>query len=76
MAAVGHEVLARNKNKRVLFLTSEEFTNEMINAVRFDKITNFHTRYRGLMSCSWTTFNSFRQGRDPGGVFVHGYESA
>jgi len=48
MVAVGHEVLTRAKSKRVLFVTSEEFTNEMINAIRFDGMDDFRNRYRML----------------------------
>jgi chromosomal replication initiator protein len=48
MVAVGHEVLTRDESKRVLFVTAEEFTNEMINAIRFDKIADFHQRYYSL----------------------------
>jgi chromosomal replication initiator protein len=46
--AIAHEILSRNYRKRVLFKCSEEFTNEMINAIRFDKIDDFRNRYRML----------------------------
>ncbi len=46
MSAVGYEVLSKNHTKRVSFSTSEEFTNEMINAIRFDKMTDFRNKYR------------------------------
>ncbi len=46
MSAVGFEVLSRDKTKKVSFTTSEEFTNEMINAIRFDRMVDFRTKYR------------------------------
>lgn len=46
MSAVGYEVLSKNHKKKVSFSTSEEFTNEMINAIRFDKMTDFRNKYR------------------------------
>lgn len=46
MSAIGYEVLSRNKKKRVSFATSEEFTNEMINAIRYGKMEEFRNKYR------------------------------
>ncbi len=48
MSAVGYEVLSKNHTKRVSFSTSEEFTNEMINAIRFDKMADFRNKYRNV----------------------------
>ena len=48
MSAVGYEVLSKNHKKKVSFSTSEEFTNEMINAIRFDKMTDFRNKYRSV----------------------------
>ena len=44
--AVGHCVLANTPNKRVLYITAEDFTNEMISALRQKRIEEFKTRYR------------------------------
>ncbi len=46
MSSVGYEVLSRDKTKKVSFTTSEEFTNEMINAIRFDRMADFRAKYR------------------------------
>lgn len=46
ITAIGHEVLSRDKSKKVSFATSEEFTNEMINAIRFGKMAEFRNKYR------------------------------
>lgn len=46
MQAVGHELLRRNPNSRVIYLTCEKFTNEFIDAVRKGDIEKFRRRYR------------------------------
>jgi len=46
MSAVGYAVLSRDKSKGICFSTSEEFTNEMINAIRYDKMADFRNKYR------------------------------
>ncbi len=48
MSAVGYEVLSRDHNKKVSFVSSEEFTNEMISAIRFDRMVDFRNKYRNL----------------------------
>lgn len=45
MQAVGHEALAQNKDRRVVYVTSERFTNEFIQAVSHgggEKFKNFY----------------------------------
>jgi chromosomal replication initiator protein len=46
MSSVGYEVLSRDKSRKVSFTTSEEFTNEMINAIRYDRMADFRAKYR------------------------------
>lgn len=46
MSAIGYAVLSKDTSKKIAFVTSEEFTNEMINAIRYDKTTEFRNRYR------------------------------
>jgi chromosomal replication initiator protein len=48
MSAIGYRALKADKKTRLCFITSEEFTNEMINAIRFDKMTDFREKYRKL----------------------------
>jgi len=48
MSAVGYNVLSREKARKISFVTSEEFTNEMINAIRFDHMVDFRNKYRNL----------------------------
>lgn len=48
MSAIGYEVLSKDKKRKVSCTTSEEFTNEMINAIRFDRMADFRNKYRGV----------------------------
>ena len=46
MHAVGHYVLRHDSRMRLTYISSERFMNEMINAVRFDRVLDFRERYR------------------------------
>jgi chromosomal replication initiator protein len=46
MQAIGHLVKSRNPLASVSYVSGEKFTNEMINSVRYDKMTGFRDRYR------------------------------
>jgi chromosomal replication initiator protein len=48
MSAIGYGTLTRDKKRKVSFSTSEEFTNEMINALRYDKMQEFRNKYRNV----------------------------
>ena len=48
MHAVGHYVLQHNPGYRLTYISSERFMNEMINAVRYDRILEFRERYRSV----------------------------
>lgn len=48
MHAIGHYILARNPKAKVLYVTSEKFTNELINSIRDDKNVEFRNRYRNI----------------------------
>lgn len=48
MHAIGHYVLANQSNCRVVYVTSEKFTNELINAIRDDTTVDFRNRYRSI----------------------------
>jgi chromosomal replication initiator protein len=48
MMAIGHLVKARNALASVSYVSGEKFTNEMINSVRYDKMTGFRDRYRSV----------------------------
>ncbi|MGH9367752.1 MAG: chromosomal replication initiator protein DnaA [Thermoanaerobaculia bacterium] len=48
MHAIAHEVLRRSPESRVAYLAAERFLNELINALRFEKMHEFKRRYREL----------------------------
>jgi chromosomal replication initiator protein len=46
MHAIGQYVLQHGRNLKLTYISSERFMNEMINAVRFDRVLDFRERYR------------------------------
>jgi chromosomal replication initiator protein len=46
--AIGHYARNVYTGARVRYVSSEEFTNEFINAIRDDKVASFHRRYRDV----------------------------
>jgi chromosomal replication initiator protein len=48
MHAIGNQVLARFPRKRVVYATSEKFTNEFITSIQQGKIDEFRARYRKI----------------------------
>ncbi len=48
MHAIGHFVLSQNPALKVLYVSSEKFTNELINAIRDDKNEEFRYKYRNI----------------------------
>jgi chromosomal replication initiator protein len=46
MHAVGQYVLQHDRNLKLTYISSERFMNEMINAVRYDRVIDFRERYR------------------------------
>ncbi len=46
--AIAHEILLRAPGTRVLYLSAERFLNELINALRFERMHEFKRRYREL----------------------------
>ena len=48
MHAIGHYVLQHDRNLKLTYISSERFMNEMINAVRYDRILDFRERYRSV----------------------------
>ncbi|WP_035293156.1 chromosomal replication initiator protein DnaA [Clostridium sp. KNHs214] len=48
MHAIGHYVLENNPNSKVVYVTSEKFTNELINSIKDDKNVEFRNKYRNV----------------------------
>ncbi len=48
MHAIGHYVLQNNTSAKVVYVSSEKFTNELINAIRDDKNEEFRNKYRSV----------------------------
>lgn len=48
MHAIGHYVLKNNSNAKVVYVSSEKFTNELINAIRDDRNEEFRNKYRNV----------------------------
>jgi chromosomal replication initiator protein len=46
MQAVGHQILRRKPHLRVLYVTSEQFTNEFIGAIQHGELARFRKHYR------------------------------
>ena len=46
MHAIGHAVLQTHKRRRVAYVTSENFMNEMITSIQEGRMHDFRTRYR------------------------------
>jgi len=48
MHAIGQYVLQHDPSLKLTYISSERFMNEMINAVRYDRILDFRERYRSV----------------------------
>ena len=48
MYAIGNEILFNNKNTKVLYVTSEKFTNEFIDALKSASTEKFRQKYRNI----------------------------
>lgn len=48
MHAIGHYILQNHPNAKVVYVSSEKFTNELINAIKDDKNEEFRTKYRSV----------------------------
>ena len=48
MHAIGHYILQNNPNSKVVYVSSEKFTNELINSIKDDKNEEFRQKYRNV----------------------------
>ncbi|ACA55902.1 chromosomal replication initiator protein DnaA [Clostridium botulinum] len=48
MHAIGHYILHNNPKSQVVYVSSEKFTNELINSIKDDKNVEFRNKYRNI----------------------------
>lgn len=48
MHAIGHYIQNQNKKAKVMYVSSETFTNELINSIRDDRNVEFRNKYRTI----------------------------
>ncbi|MDQ0158389.1 chromosomal replication initiator protein DnaA [Alkalibacillus salilacus] len=48
MHAIGHYVIEHNPDAKVVYLSSEKFTNEFINSIRDNRTIDFRNKYRNV----------------------------
>jgi chromosomal replication initiator protein len=48
MQAIGHEVRRRQPQASICYLSSEKFTNDMINSLRYDRMISFRDKFRNV----------------------------
>jgi chromosomal replication initiator protein len=46
--AIVHHCLSKNYNTKICYITSEKFTNELINSIRYEKMISFRNKYRNM----------------------------
>jgi chromosomal replication initiator protein len=46
--AIGHHILDQNPTVRMLYISAEKFMNELINAIRYDRIIEFRNKHRSF----------------------------
>src|SRR5665213_2567052 len=68
--AIGHLVKHRTPHSAVSYISAEKFTNEMINSVRYEKMTTFRDKYRFLDVLLFIAGNVRTNGRELEGALV------
>jgi chromosomal replication initiator protein len=48
MHAIGHSIKTNSPHFRVLYVTSEKFMNETVNAIRYNQVQEFRDKYRAV----------------------------
>ncbi|MFW6110161.1 MAG: chromosomal replication initiator protein DnaA [Patescibacteria group bacterium] len=46
--AIGNEIIKKHQDKNVLYTTSENFTNQLVKAIKNSTTTKFHQRFRSV----------------------------
>lgn len=48
LQAIGNHIITTKPNRKILYVNSEKFTNELIESIRNDRMIEFHGKYRSL----------------------------
>jgi chromosomal replication initiator protein len=48
MHAIAHYIAAKNQNLKIVYITSEQFTNQLINSIQNESTAKFRARYRNV----------------------------
>ena len=48
MQAIGHEIKRRTPQAAICYVSSEKFTNEMINSLKYDRMVSFRDKFRTM----------------------------
>ncbi|HXG68871.1 MAG TPA: chromosomal replication initiator protein DnaA [Blastocatellia bacterium] len=48
MHAIGHAIKTKNSSLRLMYISSEKFMNELINAIRYENTLTFREKYRSI----------------------------
>lgn len=48
LSAIGNFISTRDPHLRIAYLSSEQFTNDVINSIRYDKMIEFRNKYRNV----------------------------
>ncbi len=48
LSAIGNDLEEKNRTLRIVYVTAEQFTNDVINSIRYEKMTEFRSRYRNI----------------------------
>ncbi len=46
--AIGHQILKQQRSFKLLYISAEKFMNELINAIRYDRILDFRDKHRSF----------------------------
>lgn len=64
MYAIGNEILSRHPDARVMYVTAEDFMNEMINCLRYKRMEEFRNKYRKCATVLLVDDIQFLSGKD------------
>ncbi|MEJ2111296.1 MAG: chromosomal replication initiator protein DnaA, partial [Acidobacteriota bacterium] len=48
MHSIGNLILSKTRSIRLAYMSSEQFMNELVNAIRFDRTSQFRQKYRNI----------------------------